>query len=151
MHRECENGMIKVNVSIANVSAERFWDNRKPAPNIQINTNLNIISIEKKPDGYLEVPFVLTISYNPAVAQISMKGSASVQGDKEELDKLLHDYEQKKPPAQVILQSISNVVFTESIIISRTLGIPPPIPLPVIPEPGKTAETTKPSGRDYSA
>jgi hypothetical protein len=143
--------MIKVNVSIANISAERFWDNRKPAPNIQINTNLNIVSIDRKADNSLDVPFVLTISYNPAVAQIGIKGSANVQGDKEELDKLILDYEQKRPPAQIILQSISNVVFTESILISRTLGIPPPIPLPVIPEPGKTMETAKPSGRDYSA
>jgi hypothetical protein len=41
-------------------------------------------------------------------------------------------------------------VFTESIIVSRMLGIPPPIPLPVIPQPEKTPEA-KPAGRDYSA
>ncbi|MCW4018420.1 MAG: hypothetical protein NWF00_07055 [Candidatus Bathyarchaeota archaeon] len=142
--------MIRVNVSISNVSAERFWDNRKPAPNIQIATNINVVNIEKKPDGSLDVPFVLTINYNPSLAQMSLKGSAFVQGEKAELDKIVADYEQKKPPAQIILQSISNVVFTESIIISRMLGIPPPIPLPVIPQPGK-AKDTKPPGRDYSA
>jgi hypothetical protein len=143
--------MIRVNVSIASLSAERFWDNRKPAPNIQINTNINVVSVDKKAEDLLDVPFVLTINYNPSVAQISMKGSANVQGEKLDLDKILEDYGQKKPPAQVILQSISNVVFTESILISRVLGIPPPIPLPAIPEQGKTAEMTKPAGRDYSA
>ena len=142
--------MIRVNVSISNISAERFWDNRKPSPNIQIATNINVVSIDKKNDGSLEVPFVLTINYNPSIAQLSLKGNAMVQGDKVELEKIIKDYEQKKPPAQIILQSISNVVFTESIIISRILGIPPPIPLPVIPEPGKTPEA-KHSGRDYSA
>jgi hypothetical protein len=142
--------MIRVNVSISNISAERFWDNRKPSPNIQIATNINIVNIDRKGDDSLDVPFVLTINYNPSIAQLSLKGSASVQGDKSEVDKIVKDYEQKKPPAQIILQSISNVVFTESIIISRILGIPPPIPLPVIPEPGKPAET-KPAGRDYSA
>ena len=144
------SSMIKVNVSIANISAERFWDNRKPAPNIQISTNINIVNIEKKQDESLEVPFVLTISYNPSIAQLSLKGSAYVQGDKSELDKIVQDYEQKKPPAQIILQSISNVVFTESIIVSRIIGIPPPIPLPIIPEPSKTQDV-KPTGRDYSA
>lgn len=129
--------MIRVNVSIANISADRFWDNRKPAPNIQISTNINIISIEKKSDRSLEVPFVLTISYNPSIAQMSLKGIAFVQGEKNELDRILYDYEQKKPPAQIILQSISNVAFTESILISRILNIPPPIPLPMIPEAGK--------------
>ena len=142
--------MIRVNVSISNISAERFWDTRKPSPNIQIATNINVVNIDRKGDDSLEVPFVLTINYNPSIAQLSLKGSASVQGDKNEIDKIVKDYEQKKPPTQIILQSISNVVFTESITISRMLGIPPPIPLPIIPEPGKTAET-KPSGRDYSA
>jgi hypothetical protein len=142
--------MIRVNVSITNISAERFWDNRKPAPNIQIATNINVVNIDKKPDDSLEVPFVLTISYNPSLAQLSLKGSAYVQGDRNEIEKIVKDYEQKKPPAQIILQSISNVVFTESILVSRILGIPPPIPLPVIAEAGKTPDA-KPAGRDYSA
>ncbi len=141
--------MIRVNVSISSISGERFWDNRKPAPNLQVGTNINVVSIEKKGEDSLEVPFVLTISYNPSVAQLSLKGTAFVQGDKPEIEKVLDDYEQKKPPTPVILQSISNVVFTESILISRILGIPPPIPLPQIPEPGK-AQSQKPAERGYS-
>jgi hypothetical protein len=141
--------MIRVNVAIANVSADRFWDIRKPIPPIQISTNINVVGMEKKPDGSLEVPFVLTINYNPSIAQISLKGSAYVSGDKSEIDKVLKDYEEKKLPPQLIVQSISNVVFIESVLISRTLNIPPPIPLPQIPE--AKAPSTKPAERDYSA
>jgi hypothetical protein len=141
--------MIRVNVSIGNISAERLWDIRKPAPNIQISTNINIVNIEKKPDGSLEVPFILSINYNPSIAQMNLRGSAYVQGEKDEIEKILKEYDQKKPPAQIILQSISNVVFIESILISRILNIPPPIPLPMIPE-AKTANV-KPVERDYSA
>jgi hypothetical protein len=141
--------MIRVNVAIANISADRFWDIRKPIPPIQIGTNINVVGMEKKPDGSLEVPFVLTINYNPSIAQISLKGSAYVLGDKGEIDKVLKDYEEKKPPPPVIVQSISNVVFIESVLISRTLNIPPPIPLPQIPE--AKAPSAKPEGRDYSA
>jgi hypothetical protein len=141
--------MIRVNVSITNISAERFWDIRKPAPNIQISTNINIVNIDKKADESLEVPFVLTINYNPAIAQMSLKGSAYVQGDKAEIDKILKDYEQKKPPTPIILQSISNVVFIESVLISRTLNIPPPIPLPMIQE--NKPPTAKPMEKDYSS
>jgi hypothetical protein len=140
--------MIHVNVAVSNVSAERFLDVRKPLPPVQINTNLNLTGMEKKSDDSLEVPFVLTISYNPSVAQISLKGRAYVMGDKGELEKIYREYEEKKPPPPIIVQSISNVSFVESILLSRTLSVPPPIPLPQIPE-GKPGE--KPSGRDYSA
>lgn len=135
---------------VTSISAERFWDIRKPIPPIQINTNINVVGMEKKPDESLEVPFVLSITYNPSIAQMNIKGNAYVTGEKDEVDKALKDYEQKKPPAQVIIQSVSNVVFIESILISRILNMPPPIPLPQIPETGKPP-SSKPQGRDYSA
>jgi len=141
--------MIRVNVAITNISAERFWDIRKPIPPIQIGTNINIVGMEKKPDDSLEVPFVLAINYNPSIAQISLKGTAYVSGDKDEIEKVLREYEEKKPPPPLVVQSISNVVFIESVLISRTLNIPPPIPLPQIPQ--AKAPDSKPKGRDYSA
>jgi hypothetical protein len=141
--------MIRVNVAITNISADRFWDVKKPIPQIQISTNINLVAMDKKPDDSLEIPFVLTINYNPSIAQISMKGSAYVSGDKSEIEKTFKDYEDKKPPSSIIIQSISNVVFVESILVSRTLNIPPPIPLPQIQN-GK-APATKPSERDYSS
>jgi hypothetical protein len=141
--------MIRVNVSISNVSADRFWDSRKPVPQIQINTNLNLVGVEKKSEDTLEVPFVLTISYNPSIAQISLKGKAYVVGDKGEIEKVNKEYEEKKPPLPIIVQSISNVAFIESVLISRTLNIPPPIPLPQISEAKPSGK--KPSEMDYSA
>ena len=141
--------MIRVNVAIANISAERFWDIKKPIPPTQIATNINMVAMEKKPDGTVEVPFVLTINYNPSIAQINLKGTAYVSGENSEIDKLVKDYEEKKPPPQIVVQSISNVVFVESVLISRTLNIPPPIPLPQIGEGPK--QGTKPAERDYSA
>ncbi|MDH5754249.1 MAG: hypothetical protein OEY95_03460 [Candidatus Bathyarchaeota archaeon] len=141
--------MIKVNVSVTNVSAERFWDIRRPVPPIQINTNLNLVAVEKKSEDMLEVPFVLTVNYNPSIAQISLKGRAFVAGDKDEIGKIYGEYKEKKPPPPVIVQSISNVVFVETVLISRTLNIPPPIPLPQIPV--KKPSEKKPSKLDYSA
>ncbi len=140
--------MIRVNVAIANVSAERFWDIKKQMPQIQIATNINLVNMDKKADGSVEVPFVLTIVYNPSIAQVSMKGTAYVNGEKDEIDKMMKDYEDKRPPAPVVIQSISNVVFIESVLIAKTLNIPPPIPLPQIGEAPK--QGGKPV-KDYSA
>ena len=142
--------MLRVNVVITSITAERFWDIRKPIPPIQINTNINVVGMEKKQDESLEVPFVLSITFNPSIAQMSIKGNAYVNGEKNEIEKALKDYEQKKPPAQIIIQSVSNVVFIEAVLISRILNIPPPVPLPQIPEAGKQP-SSKPEGRDYSA
>jgi hypothetical protein len=141
--------MMRVNVSISNVSADRYWDVKKPIPQIQINTNLNLVGMEKKTDESLEVPFVLTINYNPSIAQISLKGRAYVAGDKDEIEKTYKEYEEKKPPPPIIIQSISNVVFIESVVISRTLNVPPPIPLPQISQAKQQGK--KPSEMDYSA
>lgn len=141
--------MLRVNVSISNVSAERFLDIRRPMPPVKINTNLNLVEVEKKEDGLLEVPFVLIINYAPSVAQISLKGRAHVTGEKEEIRKVYEGSKAKKPPPPIIMQSIANVVFVESVLISRTIRVPPPIPLPKIPR-GKRPSKV-PSGPDYRA
>jgi len=138
--------MIKVGVFIHQLSAERLWDVDKALPPVQISTNLNLVGVEKKSDDLLEVPFVFTINYNPAVAQISVKGRAHVTGEKEELKQIHSGYTEKKPPPPIIIQSISNVAFIESIVITRTLNIPPPIPLPQIP-PAGSKKPTEPSYR----
>ena len=139
--------MIKVSVFIHQLSAERLWDIDKALPPVQISTNLNLVGVEKKSDDLLEVPFVFTINYNPAVAQISVKGRAHVTAEREELKQIHSGYTEKKPPPPIIVQSISNVAFIESIVITRTLNIPPPIPLPQIPPAG----SKKPAEPSYRA
>lgn len=142
--------LIKVSVAITNISGERFWDTSKSIPPVQISTNLNLVSIEKKTEEELEVPFVLTVSYNPSVAQINMKGKAYVTGNKDEISKIYLEYKEKKPPPPAIVQSISNIVLVESVVLSRTLNIPPPIPLPQI-LPIKDSSERKGTVVDYTA
>jgi hypothetical protein len=124
--------MINVRVFVKNISAESFWEIGKPIPPVKIATNLNVVGISKKDEDMLEVPFVFTINYNPGVAQISLKGKSHVKGSKDELEQILKAHKEKKPPPPIVLQSISNVVFLESVLICRSLNIPPPIPLPKI-------------------
>jgi hypothetical protein len=124
--------MVNVRVFVNNISAENFWDIGKPIPPVQISTNLNVVGINKKDEDLLEVPFVFTINYSPAVAQISLKGKSHVTGSKDELEQILNDNKEKKHPPPIVMQSISNIVFLESVIVCRSLNIPPPIPLPKI-------------------
>jgi len=137
---------VQVRVFINNISAERLWEIGKPIPPVKIATNLNILGINRKQPGMLEAPFVFTINYTPPVAQISVKGRAHIKGKEEELKKIHSSYVEKKPPPPIVIQSISNVVFLESVIITRTLNIPPPIPLPQI-TPMEKKEPTEPAYR----
>jgi len=138
---------VRVRVFVYNISAERFWDAEKPIPPIQIATNINVLEMNKKREDLLEVPFVFTVNYNPAVAQISVKGRAQVAGSRSELKKIHNEYTEKRVPPPMVVQSISNVAFLESVIITRTLNVPPPIPLPKIP----LLKKEKPSEPTYRA
>jgi hypothetical protein len=136
--------MIHISVSISYISAEKFWEQDRPAPpGVHISTNINIVGVEQKGEK-LSVPFVVTIGYTPSVAQISLKGQAMVSGDKAELERLQDDYKKQRAPPQILLQTITNVSLIEATVLSRTLNIPPPIPLPSMPQPQKP-EKERPS------
>ncbi len=126
-----------MSVSINYISAERFWERGKPAPaGIHISTNVNIVNVETK-DEKLAVPFVVTIGYTPSIAQISLKGQAILSGKPEELEKIQDDYKKQRAPPPALLQTITNTSLVEATVLSRSLNIPPPIPLPGLPKPPK--------------
>ena len=120
---------MKVNVFVTNMTGERLWEVEKDLPaQIQIAVNINVLGIEEQSDGSLRSPFVFTVNFTPAIAQISIKGRARIQGEKDELQKILQEQKEKKVPPAQILQAISSTAIAEAILISKTIGIPPPLP-----------------------
>jgi len=126
---------VKVNVFVTNMTGERLWEVEKDLPaQIQIAVNINVLGIEEQSDGSLRSPFVFTVNFTPAIAQISIKGRARIQGEKDEMQKILQEQKEKKAPPNQILQAISSTAIAEAILISKTIGIPPPLPpLPTPP------------------
>ena len=121
--------MLQVSVFVSQLSGERLWgvDKQLP-PQIQIAVNVNLLGLEQKPNAIVEAPFVFTVNFTPPIAQITVKGMAHVSGDKEEIDKILEEHKQQKPPPISIVQAVSNTAMAEAILISKTIGIPPPLP-----------------------
>lgn len=128
---------LQVSVNINYISAERFWERGKsPPPGVHISTNVNVVGVEAKNEN-LAVPFVVTINYAPSIAQINFKGQAILSGEQSELKKIRDDYKNQRAPPPVLIQTIANASLVEATILSRSLNIPPPIPLPGLPEPRK--------------
>ena len=138
--------MPEVNIQVESISGEKFMKSNKPSPGqVQISTNVNILDLERE-EGFLKVPFVVTIGYQPSVAQINMKGEATIRGKEAELEEIEKKYDEKEQPPQFLVQSIINRSIMEATLISRSLNIPPPIPFPEANPQNKGAG---PGDRDY--
>ncbi len=120
---------MNVGVSLMQITGEKFMDLEKGMVNIQVTTNINILKMVQG-EGVIDFNFIFTVNYNPSIATLSMKGSAKVSGDPKELGEIKKSFEEKKNLPPLILQTISNVGFLEGVLMSRSLNIPPPIPLP---------------------
>jgi hypothetical protein len=139
--------MLTVNVFVTNLSGERLWDVAKPLPpQVHIAVNINVLGFEGKSDVMVEAPFVFTVNFVPSIAQISIRGRAHINGESEEIKKILDESKQQKPPPLAIVQAVSNASMAEAILLSKTLNIPPPLP----PLPAQ-AQPTKPSDSKYTA
>src|SRR5207244_12483777 len=57
------------------------------------------------------------------VAQLSVKGRAQVNGDKPEIQKMVEDHKQNKPPPTPVIQAVSSIAMAEAILLSKSLGI----------------------------
>lgn len=135
-----------VNVSLSQISGERLMDLEGGISNLQVTTNISITKITQA-HGMLEVGFVFAVNYNPAVANLILKGVARVSGGDKELEEIKKNFEEKKLLPPMVLQSISNISFIEGIFLARSLNIPPPIPLPTIQQ----QEATKGKSPSYIA
>lgn len=123
---------MQIRINLTYISAEKLVDPSEVGPaQVHVSTNVNVLGLEFRKES-LVIPFVVSIGYSPSVAQISIKGQAMIFGDPEELKRIEGDYKSKSPPPPQILQAITNASLVEATIVSRSLNIPPPIPLPSI-------------------
>ncbi len=121
--------MLRATVQITSLTGERFWgqDTQLP-PQVQIAVNINFVGLEMKNEFTADAPFVFTVNYSPSIAQLSVKGRAQVIGEKEEISKMIDEHKQNKPPPVAIIQAVSSTAMAEAILLSKSLGIPPPLP-----------------------
>ncbi|MGQ9515185.1 MAG: hypothetical protein ACUVTL_09110 [Thermoproteota archaeon] len=123
---------MNVKVSLTSISGERLWDHELALPQqLQIMLNVNILDLKQRSESQAEAPFILTVQYTPSVGQFTAKGKATIEGTKEEISPL--SSMQKKQIPSFIIQAIGGSVMGDLVMLSRSLGLPPPLP-PIIPQ-----------------
>jgi hypothetical protein len=122
---------MNVNVSLSQVAGEKLMELERGITNLQVTTNISIIRVTYS-EEVLDCSFVFVVNYIPSVANLTIKGSAKITGEKKELDEIKKSFDDKKALPPPILQTIANVSFLEGIMLARSLNIPPPIPLPTL-------------------
>ena len=129
MSRSLEDVMLRVAVQVSNLSGERYWAFDSPLPpQVQIAVNINISGLDQKTESTAEASFVFTVSYTPSIAQLSVKGKAHVTGDRAEIVQMAEEHKKNRPPPQSVIQAVSSIAMAEVIVMSKSLGIPPPLP-----------------------
>jgi len=76
-----------------------------------------------------------------------VKGKAQVTGDRAEVVQMIEEHKKNRPPPQQVIQAVSSIAMAEVIIMSKSLGIPPPLPpigLPAEPAPIASVQKKEP-------
>ncbi|MEM1532953.1 MAG: hypothetical protein QW369_02080 [Desulfurococcaceae archaeon] len=119
--------MYTILSSVSSITAEKLTE--VLPPQIQFQVNLHMPSSQPyRRDEAVVIPFALTISTIPPVVHISLKGQTMIVPRSDEGKKLCNQIiSEKKVPAQFIQTAFMNVL-ADVVIISKTLGVPPPLP-----------------------
>jgi hypothetical protein len=131
---------MEIAVRLDYLSAERLWEYGKPFPKeMHLSTSLSLTEV-KPEQGRVVISFTVSIHYAPSVAQMSLRGKAVLTGGEEELGRAVEAYGKQRAPPVELLQPLMGAVLVEATLLSRSLQLPPPLPLPVLSKPPEGKE-----------
>ena len=110
---------------------------------ISINNNVTIKSVEehnlnlgKEKQNALKFVFEFASKYDPNIGIIKLVGNVIYMAEQKKIKEVLDGWKKDKKLPKDISTSILNTVLTkcniQSLILSRDINLPPPIPLPKV-------------------
>lgn len=110
---------------------------------INISNNVTIKDVKEADTAFtsesqkgISFQFQFTSKYDQGVGEILLEGNVLYMGKKEEVKKIISAWKKEKKIEKDIMKDILNTLLTkcniEALIISREIGLPPPIPLPKV-------------------
>lgn len=127
--------MPNVSFQVESIRAERY--SFEPISQLGINVNVVLGKLEKTQLGY-RLSFVVKLEYSPPIASIDVKGSANIAPSSEEERSALEAGVKSGQAPPAIATSIYGYIFPIIALLSREVGLPPPVPMPTpAQQPGK--------------
>jgi hypothetical protein len=75
----------------------------------------------------------------PLPPQVQIAVNINIVG----LDQMTEEHKKNRPPPQTVIQAVSNIAMAEVIIMSKSLGIPPPLPPIGLPSEASPTQPTQ--------
>ncbi|MCS7104283.1 MAG: hypothetical protein NZ954_01800 [Thermofilaceae archaeon] len=123
--------MPNITFRIEGIRAERY--SFEQLPQLAVNMNIVLGKVEKSGQVYT-TSFLIKLEYQPPVASIEVKGTAYVTPLNEEEKKELEKGAATGQPPPQLLASIYSYVLPLVALLTREVGLPPPVPLPIPPQ-----------------
>jgi len=125
--------MANITFRLENIRAERYTF--EPVKQLGININIMLGKLEKK-DSILETSFVVKLECRPPIASIDVKGTLyfTPTTREERLD--------EKALSNQLANMVYSYVLPIIALLSRELGLPPPVPQPASKAPRRGNATT---------
>lgn len=144
--------MALIGFNFTKINVEK---NKSANGKISITNNLSFTNISEAKVNFvdkktaLNLEFDFICKYEPGIGSINLKGNAIelLEPDKvkESLDKWKKDKKLPATIAQKVLNTLLNKCYIESLILSNSMNLPSPVPLPKVRvvEKGKISKKAK--------
>lgn len=113
---------------IESIRAERY--RFEPLAQLSANMNITVGRLERAGQGY-STTFLIKVDYAPPVAALEVRGSVEVVPLSEEEGGELERGASTGQPLPQLITSIFAYVLPVLTLLTREIGLPPPIPMPV--------------------
>ncbi len=117
--------MVDIQVQVERLDAVRLSEKATQDTTATYTVNVSLSERERNPSS-LSLNFEFELSCQPNIAKITVHGSTTITGTREEIQSLLKPADPKSPPT--ILLTIYERVYSPIYLLARDLNLPHPMP-----------------------
>ena len=132
--------MVMVGFNFTKLNVEKI---SAPKGKIKISNNVAIknvterdLSLGKTKEQGINFEFEFVSKFNPGIGEIVLRGDILYMEPPEKIKEITKSWKKdKKLPQQVMTSILNNILVKcniEALILSQTVNLPPPIPLPKV-------------------